>query len=214
MSYLKNTQTGRVVGDILYDSDVYEFLKSLVQAGGGSNAPRPLYEEISEATLEHLIAGDAENQLSTVPPLGETGWQCLSKMVGPLAAGVDATVQLGNVNSGGVITSIEYVPVSTITGEATNYRTLSVEDLTGTVTSGSEVLSSSAVVLTGEVVNEIVVATAAVAEGDALEWKSIHTGTGLADPGGLVIVTINGYTYSAPDYSNAGYSDSDAGGEG
>lgn len=212
MAYLKNTITGRVVGDILPDSDVYEFLKELRQAPSGATALRPLYEEISLATLEHLIAGDDENQMGTVPPIGETGYQVFAKLVGALAVAVDAIVQLGAVNNGGAITSIEYIPNAAVVGAAVNFRTLSVEDLTGSVTVGSLALSSAPVTLTADEVNVIAVTTGAVAEGDALEWKSIHSGTGLIDPGGLVIVTVNGYSYAAPDYSNAGYSDPHEGG--
>lgn len=213
MAYLKNTLNGRVVGSILPDSDVYEFLKGLKQAGV-TGAPRPLYEEISRSALEHLLAGDDENQSATVAPLEDTGYQIMAKLVGPLAAGADATFQMGVADTSGNVTSVEYFPQAGVVGAATNFRTLSVSDATGPVTVASVALSSAPVVLTANQPNAIAIAAAAVVEGDVLNWKSIHTAAGLADPGGLVVVTLNGFSYTAADYSNAGYIDPFEGGEG
>lgn len=193
MSFLKNTVTGRVVGDIPSSGDVYEFLKGLLVPG----TKHALYEDVGRDTVEGLLGSSLE----------DSTYQVLAKLVGPLAAAADATIQIGVADSSANVTSIEYFPQAGVVGQATNFRTLSVVDATGPVTIGSVALSSAPVVLAANQPNAIAVASAAVVEGDVIQWKSAHTLTGLADPGGLVVVTIAGYTVSAQDYSNPGYID-------
>jgi hypothetical protein len=223
MAWLKNTITGKCVGDLLEDGQEYQFLKGLIVPGTGgglassATAPVALYEEIGLTTLEHLVAGDTQNVLSEVPELNATGYQTMFKMIDSLGAAQDLTEQIGTVQDGGVVTSIDYIPTAAVNGAATNSRTLSVTDNGSLAAAGTPVTSGSLALVAGVNLialadNAIPVTTGACADGDVLEYKSIHSGTGLADPGGLLIVTLNGYAYTAPDYSNAGYIDPHEGG--
>jgi hypothetical protein len=98
----------------------------------------------------------------------------------------------------GTITSVTYAPVATITGAATNNRTISVVNhgqagagttiaATQTYAVGVNVtgFDEGTIPLSGTAANLIVVS------GDILEVKSVANGTGLADPGGTVFVEIS-----------------------
>lgn len=98
----------------------------------------------------------------------------------------------------GTVTAVEYIPETTITGAATNNRTVSLVNK-GQDGSGSAVVAtlsfgsgtnaagadSKTIPLSGTAAN------LNVAEGDVLVWRSVHVGTGIADPGGLARVTIS-----------------------
>lgn len=94
---------------------------------------------------------------------------------------------------------VEYVPEAAITGAATNHRTFSLVNK-GQAGSGSTTVASLAFdsgAVTASANNEKAItlsATAAnlvLAAGDTLLWRSIHIGTGITDPGGLVRVTLS-----------------------
>ncbi|MFE6785192.1 hypothetical protein ACFVFF_23335 [Streptomyces sp. NPDC057680] len=97
------------------------------------------------------------------------------------------------------VTAVEYVPEAAITGAATNHRTFSLVNK-GQAGSGSTTVASLAFdsgSVTASANNERAItlsATAAnlvLAAGDTLLWRSIHIGTGITDPGGLVRVTLS-----------------------
>jgi hypothetical protein len=96
------------------------------------------------------------------------------------------------------VTSVQYVPEAAITGADTNSRTVSLVNKgaagSGTTTVASLALTSGvnatandekAITLSGTAANLV------LAEGDTLQWRSIHVGTGIADPGGLVRITVS-----------------------
>jgi hypothetical protein len=97
----------------------------------------------------------------------------------------------------GTITGVQYVPVSSITGADTNSRTISLVNK-GQAGSGSTTVATLAltsgvnaaadddktVTLSGTSANLQVTA------GDTLLWRSVHVGTGITDPGGLIRITI------------------------
>ncbi len=97
----------------------------------------------------------------------------------------------------GVVSAVTYVPTATITGAATNNRTISVVNR-GQDGSGSTVVASlnfaAGVNATGfdeKAITLSVVANATtVAAGDVLELRSAAVGTGIADPGGTAFITI------------------------
>jgi len=97
------------------------------------------------------------------------------------------------------VTSVEYVPEAAITGAATNHRTFSLVNKgqagSGSTTVASLAFDSGSVTATANNEKAITLsATAAnlvLAAGDTLLWRSIHIGTGIADPGGLVRITIS-----------------------
>lgn len=102
----------------------------------------------------------------------------------------------------GTVTAVTYTPDATITGANTNSRTVNLVNK-GQTGVGTTVIATLAFVsgvnatagdekaipLSGTPANLV------VAAGDVLEWQSVHVGTGIADPGGLVKVTID-RTYS------------------
>lgn len=119
--------------------------------------------------------------------------------VGPVAtAGNDLSTELLVVPSDGTVTSVTYIPVSTITGAATNNRTVSLVNK-GQSGGGSTVVATLTfdvgINATGSDEKAITLsATPAnlnVSAGDVLLWQSTHVGTGIADPGGLVNLTIS-----------------------
>jgi hypothetical protein len=114
------------------------------------------------------------------------------------AATVDATVPAVIAPFAGVVTKVSYTPTEAVTGKATNYRTISATNK-GKAGAGTNIVASlalsaaerslvaleeNAITLSGEAAKLV------VAEGDVITFGSVHTGEGLADPGGLVAVTI------------------------
>lgn len=96
----------------------------------------------------------------------------------------------------GTVTAVTYTPVTTITGAATNTRAVSLVNL-GQNGAGSTVVATlqfnngvnapagvpKAIPLSGTAAN------LAVAAGDVLQWQSNAVGTGIADPGGLLVIS-------------------------
>lgn len=122
----------------------------------------------------------------------------LSVRLGAVAAGSDATEEAVVAPFAGTVTAVTYTPDATITGAATNNRTISVVNK-GQSGSGSTSVASlnfasgtnapagdeKAITLSGTPAN------LTVAQGDVLEVDSTHVGSGIADPGGLVSITIS-----------------------
>lgn len=118
--------------------------------------------------------------------------------VAAVAAGSDLETKIGEAPFAGSITRVAYLPASAITGANTESRTLQVfnrgTDGAGTA-KAAELAMVSGVNAAADDDKAITVITAAnaddVVDGAVIEWKSLHVGaTGLADPGGLVIVEI------------------------
>lgn len=113
------------------------------------------------------------------------------------SAGSDASFIIGVALEDEVVTAVSYIPVTTITGADTNSRTVAVVNK-GAAGSGSTSVASlaltsgvnatafdeKAVTLSGTAANLNVTA------GDVLAFTSTHVGTGLADPGGKVRITL------------------------
>jgi len=123
--------------------------------------------------------------------------QTLNREIQPVAAGSDLSTVLGAMSVSGVITSITYFPLSAMTGDNTNYRTLSVVNK-GAAGSGSTSVASLAM-LTGvnasaNVGKAITLsgtpANLAITAGDVLDFTSVHTASGIADPGGMLQIVI------------------------
>lgn len=113
------------------------------------------------------------------------------------AAGDTEDTVIGQAPFDCTVTSVEYVPEATITGAATNNRTLSLVNK-GQAGSGTTAVASltfasgtnataydeRALTLSGTTAN------LNLAAGDTLQWRSVPAGTGMVDPGGLVRVTV------------------------
>lgn len=117
-------------------------------------------------------------------------------------AGNDQSNEVAVAEFNGTVTSVTYSPNATITGAATNNRTFNLVNkgqtgvgavVVATLNMGNGTNAAAgderAITLSGTPANLVVVA------GDVLEWQSVHIGTGITDPGGLVKVTID-RTYS------------------
>lgn len=95
------------------------------------------------------------------------------------------------------VASVTYAPITAITGANTNTRSVSLVNK-GQAGAGTTVIATiqynsgvnaaaadeNAVTLSGTAAN------LNVAAGDILQWQSTAVGTGIADPGGLVCVTV------------------------
>ena len=123
--------------------------------------------------------------------------------VQPVAtAGNDLNTNIIIAERAGTVTSVTYSTVTAITGANTNTRSVSLVNK-GQSGAGTTVIATlqfdSGVNTTASDEKAITLsATAAnlvVAAGDVLQWQSTHLATGIADPGGLVAVTIT------PNYS-------------
>jgi hypothetical protein len=104
-------------------------------------------------------------------------------------------VDLGAAAATGVVTGVTYVPKATYTGAVTNNRSFilrnKLQDGTGTTVvaqlDGVNAVNiaahdEGAITLSGTAANLV------VTHGDVLAFRSLHVGTGLADPGGVVTV--------------------------
>jgi hypothetical protein len=112
-------------------------------------------------------------------------------------AGNDLNTDVFRIGSDGTIDSVTYIPAATITGANTHTRKLVLVNL-GAAGSGTTVVASlqfnSGVNATADVEKAItlsvVAGATAVAAGDVLQAQSTHVGNGIADPGGLLVITL------------------------
>lgn len=115
-----------------------------------------------------------------------------------VGAGADLVTPVCRAPFAGTITGVTYTALTTMTGAATNNRTLSLINKgaggSGTTVAASLAMSVNTVVCTAYDEKAIPLSgTAAdlvVAEGDILAFSSVHIGSGIADTSGLVTVTI------------------------
>ena len=114
------------------------------------------------------------------------------------AAGADDTTNLGTAPFAGTVSAVSYVADAAITGAATDSRTVSLVNK-GQAGAGTTVVATLALVegVNAAAADETAITLSVVANatkvvaGDVLQWTSTHVGsTGLADPGGLVRVTL------------------------
>jgi hypothetical protein len=122
----------------------------------------------------------------------------LEQDVAPVAtAGNDLDSVVSQAPFDCTVTKVEFVAVAAITGANTNTRSVTLFNKgqagAGTTTvatlqfdSGVNASASDekAITLSGTAAN------LDLAAGDTLLWRSLHVGTGITDPGGLVRVTV------------------------
>lgn len=124
--------------------------------------------------------------------------QTIAASVAGTDTGDDASFAIGTADVDGTVTGVTYAPVSDITGAATNNRKLELvnkgADGDGTTVVASlsfasgtdaDAFDATAITLSGTAAN------LAVSAGDVLALVSTHVGTGIADPGGLVSVSVS-----------------------
>jgi hypothetical protein len=123
----------------------------------------------------------------------------VARLVVPVAAAAAGATTSGVARApfAGTVTSVTYVGAAAITGAATNNRTHSVlnrlQDGSGSAVAASLNYASGTnaaafdekdITLSGTPANLV------VAEGDILEARSAFVGTGIAEPGGVMLVTV------------------------
>lgn len=121
----------------------------------------------------------------------------LRSQMQPVGAGADGVIEVGEAPFAGTVTRVAYIPVAGITGANTNSRTFTVtnQGQSGAGTTNVATLAMvSGVNATGDDDKAITLsgtpANVTVAQGDVLTFESTHIGTGIADPGGTVIIEI------------------------
>jgi hypothetical protein len=115
----------------------------------------------------------------------------------PAAVGAESS---GNVRApfDGTVTGVTYVAAATMTGAATNNRTLSVVNRgqagVGTTVVASLAFVDNTVIATAydekALTLSVVAGATAVVAGDVLEFRSLHIGIGIAEPGGTAYIEI------------------------
>lgn len=177
MPYLRNKDTGAFIGPMAFDGAEYLFLQALRSVDG-----RPTYEDVG--TQQVGVTGSKFTQTAQA-------------LVDASGAAVDFTAVVARPAQSGFVSKVEYIPIAAVTGANTNSRTLNainggqagagaVSVATLPLVSGTNLVAnaSNPLTLSGTPANLVVVAN------DEIEFQSLHVGTGIADPGGLVIVTF------------------------
>jgi hypothetical protein len=99
------------------------------------------------------------------------------------------------VERAGVVSAAVFVPDAALTGQATNFRTWSLVNKgangAGNTSMGAGFASTSGNNLVAEAETALVVTVGTVAAGDRISVRSLHSGTGQADPGGVVRFRID-----------------------
>lgn len=110
----------------------------------------------------------------------------------PVVLGADATTIVFRAPYACTLAAVRYIPNAALTGAATNNRTHNLYNRsTGAGVVVMATLNYASGVNLVDNVSKVIPlsATAAnleMAAGDVLEFESLHVGTGLADPGGLL----------------------------
>lgn len=131
--------------------------------------------------------------------MATTGYTRKLRMyVAPVAAGSDFVSPIGTVDQDCTISAVTYISQAAITGANTNNRTLSVINK-GQAGSGSTSVASknfasgtnAAAFDETTITNTVTTADLDAVAGDVLAFSSVHVGTGIADPGGVVEITYS-----------------------
>lgn len=195
MSYLRNVVTNAVTADLDTNGVVYQTLtKQRTTADQtitpdssvkGNEAPGSLTLRAGSPIWEDMPEERAELHATRV----------LAAVLDPAGAAVDTRTTLSRgLERDIVITAAEYQPSAAIKGAATNFRTISIiagDELASPVTAAK--LAFEAGTNAGENVETALTLEEAaklkVKAGINVVADSKHSGTGIADPGGIVLVT-------------------------
>lgn len=110
-----------------------------------------------------------------------------------IAIAADVTKEIGEVleDVGGTITKVAVIPNAAIAGTALpNSRHWNLRNKTTNVVVATLQLANAVNPAAGVETQVPITGSAAVNNGDVLQFESIHDGTGLVDPGGEVRVTV------------------------
>jgi len=180
MRYLKHVETAEVRQVPHDDDDQLAALKA---------------ERLSNGRVAWTLSGSHDPDVAVVI---EAQLLELSATLPATATAVDYDQVVDEAPKAGTVTAITYTPEALITGADTNSRTLTVVNK-GQAGAGNTVIATLA--LTNGVnapafdekpfVLSVVAGATTVAEGDVLVAVSDSIGTGLADPGGQVSISID-----------------------
>lgn len=203
MSYLRNILNNTATLDIDSNSEIYRALISQrTTAASNTITPDPAveYEEGSTFTI-----GPNEPIWEEVPVERQQKLSSfvMAAILPPAALAVDTQAVLSAALGHDITaTAVTYRPAAAIVGAASNYRTIAVvyetesgewkeKEAPKVPTLAKLAFSSGAVTAEKEVEKAITLeAGVKVKAGLNLVATSVHTGTGLVDPGGLVLVTF------------------------
>lgn len=124
----------------------------------------------------------------------------MSQTLAAVAAGADNEADIGEVETTGRVSGVSYTPAADITGANVETRTFSLVNK-GTSGDGTTIVATLAMANAVNASNDdekaltlsATPANLVVAPGQILAFQSTHAGaTGLADPGGLVQVEVQG----------------------
>ncbi|MGC2239122.1 MAG: hypothetical protein WA584_23405 [Pyrinomonadaceae bacterium] len=178
---------------------------TLVKLGGTVTAKDPIASDANgkgvKAAAGQFVFGEALDSgvsgdlIRVLLRHNENEIIVVERVMPAVATATDATNAVHRARKG-TITSVKYVAASTITGANTNSRTFSLinksTDGTGTTVIATKAFTSG-VNATAQIETDITVSVTAadlnVSEGDILALLSDSIGTGIADPGGLLIIT-------------------------
>ena len=163
------------------------------ETGGTIAAGQPMWEDVAE-----------EDAQLPDPP----GGRVLVVALGTAATAASETTNLASgteMELAGTLTDVEWVPNAAITGQATNYRTITLQQVqvTGTTTPARAITALANVAFSSAAVANagpgggvqpgplptpltITTATFSAAAPEELEVASTASGTGLPDPGGIL----------------------------
>jgi hypothetical protein len=115
----------------------------------------------------------------------------------PVVLGADFVTAIARMPFAGTLVRVSFVANATLTGVVTNNRTFNLYNRTAsgvattvmatknfTNTVNAPVCQDTTIPLSATPANLLVV------QGDVLQWESLHVGTGVADPGGMVEIEI------------------------
>lgn len=158
----------------------------------GQPGPGVLHLDKANSRLEFNIGGTWKRV-----DFSATHTQTFSAHVAAADTDVELQTNIIVAPFAGTVTAVTYVTEDDITGADTNSRTVTLVNK-GSDGTGTAAVATLAFVDTvdagADEATTITVTTDAedkvVAAGDVLQWSSTAPGDGLADPGGLVVVTI------------------------
>lgn len=114
------------------------------------------------------------------------------------ATAVDDTVMLGEAQFAGTVTEVTFIPDAALTGANTNTRRLALINRgqagAGTTVVAELQFNAGVNLIAGDEMTiplSVVAGATTLAAGDTLAWFTDAVGTGIADTGGLVQVTIS-----------------------
>lgn len=174
MALLRNKDTGAVVGPMLSDSPQYRAYIEMLSTIDN----RPLWEGVSES--------DAYYQVTvTIPATAAADTATETVVVDPPDTINDELTDTYTVKE------VDYYPASTITGAATNNREITVVDTTDSDEALASITFGDGTNASGSQFTELTVdAGTTVTVDDTITVESAPVGTGIADPGGVLVITL------------------------